>query len=123
LSDVTGSVTALRPIGFTVKVAVLLTPLNAAVIVTIVGTETRDVVRVNAGEVDWPSGTVTKVGTPTAVSLLESAMVIPPAGALPIKVTVLLATLLDPITDAVETATADSAGGVTVRTACWDMPL
>ena len=61
------------PAGVTVSVPVFDPPLNEAVIVTVVLTDTADVVMVNV-PVNWPVGTVTLAGTcATAGLLLESA--------------------------------------------------
>jgi hypothetical protein len=71
----------------TVKPAVWLVPLKSPVIVTVVAAETALVEIANTA-FDAPSGTVTLAGTAaTALLLLESETVAPPAGAAPESVT------------------------------------
>jgi hypothetical protein len=73
----------------TVKVALRLNPAgNVPVMVTVVWLATWTVLTVKFA-VSWPAGTVTLAGTvATAVLLLESATLAPPAGAGSVMVTV-----------------------------------
>jgi hypothetical protein len=73
--------------GVTVRDAVLVTPLNPALIVAVTEVATVVVVTENVA-VTSPAATVTLVGTTAAVLSLESDTVVPPAGAAPVKVTV-----------------------------------
>jgi hypothetical protein len=82
------SVTGGGGAGFTVSVAVLVVPPNAALIVTAVVTLTALVLTVKLA-VAAPAATVTLAGTRAApVLLLESVTTAPPAGAAPLNVTV-----------------------------------
>ena len=72
--------------GFTVSVAVLVTPAKTAEIVAEVEVVTELVVTVKLAPVP-PAGTVTLAGTITALELLESDTTAPPVGAALVKVT------------------------------------
>ena len=74
--------------GFTMSVAVLVVPPNAALIVTVVAALTALVPTVKLAVVA-PAATVTLAGTrAAAVLLLESDTTAPPLGAAPLNVTV-----------------------------------
>jgi hypothetical protein len=77
-----------RADGFTVSVAVLLTPLYEAVTTTAAWVANGVVVMVNVADV-LPVATVTVAGTcAVEVLLLDSATTVPPVGAAPLSVTV-----------------------------------
>src|SRR5207245_10942675 len=73
--------TEITPTGWSSRVAVLLTPLYPAKIVTGVVAETDDVVIVKTGDAVAPAATVTEAGTPTPRSLVDKLTTMPPAGA------------------------------------------
>jgi hypothetical protein len=76
--------------GFTVRMAVEVTPLKVAERVTAVGTSTPAVVIVNAGEAVVPPGMITDAGTDAAAGFeLERLTSAPPAGAVWLKLMVL----------------------------------
>jgi hypothetical protein len=109
--------------GVTVRVAVALTPLQVAVIVTPVFTVTDLVLMVKVGETVAPGATVTDCGTVAAALLLDSLTTAPPAGAGPLMVTVLFAVGLPPKTALGERVTAETPGGIRVRVASAVTPL
>lgn len=80
------------PLGFTVSVAVRVTPAYTAEIVAVVVDVTVVVVIVKLTLVD-PAGTVTLAGVDAADELSESETVAPPLGAAALKVTVPLEAL------------------------------
>ena len=83
--------------GFTVSVAVRVTPASTAEIVAAVEAVTEVVVAVKLALVA-PAATVTLVGTPaSAVLLLDSATTVPPVGAALVNVT-LPCDVLPPVT-------------------------
>ena len=74
--------------GLTVRVAVLLRPLNVAVMVTVLTDVTDCVVTVKVDEPELPE-TVTEAGTDATAGLeLVRAMTSPPGAATPLSVTV-----------------------------------
>jgi len=84
--------------GFTVSVAVLVVPPNAALIVTAVEALTALVLTVKLAVVA-PAATVTLAGTRAAVVLLlESETTAPPEGAAPLNVTVPVEDCVPPVT-------------------------
>jgi len=84
--------------GFTISVAILVVPPNAALIVTVVAVLTALVLTVKLALVA-PAATVTLAGTrAAAVLLLESATTAPPAGAAPLNVTVPVDNCVPPVT-------------------------
>jgi hypothetical protein len=95
------------PTGFTVTVAVRVTPLYTAEIVTAVAVPTAEVVAVNVALVA-PAATVTLAGTVTAALPLDSDTSAPPLGAPDVRVTVPVDGL-PPVTLAGLTAAADNA--------------
>ncbi|PYT27763.1 MAG: hypothetical protein DMG58_19615, partial [Acidobacteria bacterium] len=80
-TDAGDSATESNATGLTVRVAVLLTPLYQAKIVTGVVAETDDVVIVKTGDDVAPVATITEAGTPTPRSLVDKLTTMPPAGA------------------------------------------
>jgi hypothetical protein len=97
--------------GFTVRVAFLVTPPDAADTRTDTGALTAEVVTVNVAEVA-PARTVTVFGTETTALAVESDTTAPPAGAAGARVTV----PVDERPPTIElglTLTELSAGGVT----------
>jgi hypothetical protein len=112
--------------GFTVRVAVRVTPPALAVIVTGVDAVTALVV-IAKGAFIAPCGTDTLAGTGAAALLLDRETARPPAGAGDVSVTV-PCDEAPPVTLAGFTATADSdgggggAGGVTVNDALRAVP-
>jgi len=102
------SVTGGGVAGFTVSVAVLVVPPNAALIVTAVAALTALVLTVKLAVVA-PGATVTLAGTrAAAVLLLESATTAPPAGAAPLNVTVPVEDCVPPVTVVGFNASAES---------------
>lgn len=97
--------------GLTVKVAVFVTPLLAAEIVTLTGLLTAFVLTANVAEV-WPAATVTEAGTVTTDVLLLESVTVTEAVAAPVKVTVPVtgATVEPPVTLSGETVVLESAG-------------
>jgi hypothetical protein len=117
---------AVWPGGFTVRVAVRVTLLCTAVIVTDVDALTADVVAANVALVA-PAATVTLAGTPAAaVLLLDSDTTAPPAGA-PLESVTVPVGFAPPTTVVGFTVTACrlAAGGtgVTVSVAVLLVPL
>lgn len=106
--------------GLTVSVVVLVTPLLAAEIVTLVEAATGIVVTVKVA-VLTPAATVTVAGTLAAALLLESVMTLPPEGALPVRVTVPVVDTL-PKTLLGLSETEDTAGAWTVKVAVLVTP-
>src|SRR5947208_1674014 len=97
--------------GVTVTAAVLLTPLEVAVIVTIL-VEPIGLVFTEKVAAALPAGTMIDAGTVAKVLLLDSVTTAPPAGAVLARVTVPV-TAAPLVTLAGERATEDSAGAVT----------
>jgi len=94
--------------GFTVSVAVLVVPPNAALIVTATEALTALVLTVKLAVVA-PAATVTLDGTRAAVVLLlESATTAPPDGAAPLNVTVPVEDCVPPVTLVGFNASADN---------------
>ena len=115
---------ALGDAGFTVNVAVRVTPPETAEIVAAVEAVT-DVVGMVKLAVAEPPGTVTLAGTLVALELSESDTITPPLGAAALKVTVpvdeLPPTRSVGFTDSAESV-ADGGGGFTVSIAERDTP-
>jgi hypothetical protein len=109
--------------GVTVSVAVLVTPLYVAEIVTGVFDVTPVVVIVNAGETDVPPATVTDGGTVTPALLLLSVTTAPPDGAGPFNVTLFAVVDPPPTTVFGDKVTVETPGGDTVRLPVTVMPL
>src|SRR5207248_9943356 len=86
-TDAGDSATESNATGLTVRVAVLLTPLYPAKIVTGVVAETDDVVIVKTGDAVAPAATVTEAGIPMPRSLVVKLTTMPPAGAGAFRVT------------------------------------
>ena len=108
--------------GFTVRVAVRVTPLETAEMVAEVGALTALVVTVN-GALVAPAGTVTLPGTVAAELSLDSVTCAPPAGAGPSRVTVPVE-LLPPVTVVGLSASEERpAAGFTVRVAVRVTPV
>jgi hypothetical protein len=108
--------------GLTVSVAVLLTPLYVAVIVTEVAAVTAAVVMLNVAVLAF-AAKVIEAGTLAAVELLlVSVTTTPPVGAAPVRVTVPVLEV-PPVTAVGLTVTDESAGGLTVSTAVLLTPL
>ena len=103
--------------------AVLVTPLYVAEIVTSDVAETDEVVIVNTGDAVAPAATVTDAGATTPGSLLVKVTLIPPAGAGPVRFTLFNVADTPPTTDAGESATESNATGLTVRIAVLVTPL
>ena len=101
--------------GVTVSVAVLVTPLYVAEIVTGVLAVTAVVVIVNAAETDVPPATVTDAGTVTPELLLASVTTAPPEGAGPFNVTLFAVVDPPPTTVFGDNVTAETPGGDTVK--------
>jgi hypothetical protein len=108
--------------GFTVRVAVLLTPFKVAEIVTVVVAETDEVVIVKTGDDVAPAATATEAGTPTPGSLLDKFTTSPPAGAARFKETLLREVEVPPNTE-VGDRTGVAMMGFTVRMAVLLTPL
>jgi len=108
--------------GLTVRVAVLVTPLYLAEIVTGVVAATADVVIVKTGDAVAPPATVTEAGTPTPRSLLVKLTRMPPAGAGAFRVTLFAVDETPPTTE-VGDRTGVAASGFTVRVADLLTPL
>jgi hypothetical protein len=108
------SVGALGTGGFTVNVAVRVTPPYTAEIVADVDAVTDEVVTVKFALVD-PAGTVTLVGTDVALESSESDTAAPPLGAAALSVTVpadeVPPTTVVGLTARVASVTADGGGG------------
>ena len=117
------SETADNAAGLTVRMAVLVTPLYTAEIVIDDMAETDEVVIVNAGDAVAPAATVTDAGGTTPGSLLVKVTLIPPAGAGPVRFTLVKVEETPPTTDAGEGTTDSNATGLTVRTAVLVTPL
>src|SRR5215469_3922882 len=120
---VEATLSADRTAGVTVSTACLLPALYVAVMVTGVATATAEVVIVKADEVVDPAGTTTEAGATAVRSLLANVTTAPPAGAKPVRVTVLLVAFTPPTTDVEAILSADRSAGVTVSTACLLPPL
>jgi hypothetical protein len=117
-TEVRDSPTEVRPAGVTVRVAVRLTLLKEAVIVTGVLAATGSVVAVKAAVVA-PAATVTDAGTWAAAVLLELRETAkPPAGAGLSSVTVPVEGL-PPWTEVGDRPTDVRPGGITVKVAVW----
>lgn len=99
----------------TVRVAVLVVPIEVAVMVAVALAATAVVVMVTEPVVA-PAAMVTEAGTAAAALLLERAIVMPPAGAAEPIVTVAVDEV-PPVTVAGLIATLTRAGGVTVSMA------
>ena len=110
------SVTEAGTIGFTVRLAVLVPPLQAAEIVTMLVAATGDVVIVNDGETVWNARTVTEGGTVTLGSLLDRLTGVS-TGAGPLRVTLLAVVAIPPTTDAGDSVTETGVNGFTTRVA------
>lgn len=109
-----------RSIGLTVRVAVLLTPPCAAVIVMVLFAVTTVVVTANVAD-EAPAATVTLAGTEaTAGVALDSVTAEPPAGAGPFRLTVPVEPL-PPVTD-VGFKETESSRGLTVSVAVFVTP-
>jgi len=106
--------------GMTVNEAVCVDPKDPEM-VAVVEAATAMVATVNVALVA-PAGTVTLPGTDAAAALLESETAAPPAGAGAFKVAVPVEGD-PPVTLAGLTASAESAGGITVSDAVCDAPL
>jgi hypothetical protein len=116
------SVGALGAAGFTVNVAVLVAPLNAAEIVAVVEAVTEVVVIVKFALVE-PAGTVTLAGTLVALELSDRATTVPPLGAAALRVTVPREEAPpDTLPGLTETVDRDPAcaAGVTFTAANWN---
>jgi hypothetical protein len=109
--------------GFNVTVAVFELPAYRAVIETDVVVVTFAVVMLNAGEIFAPAATAIVAGT-AAIDELDDVRLTsaPPAGARPSRVAVLFPSVAPPIAVVAGTDSADSAGGLSVRTAVFDDP-
>lgn len=105
----------------TVSAAVLLTPLNEAVIVAVVVAATAVVFTVKFA-VEAPAATVTLAGTVAEPLLLERVTTVPPAGANPVRVTVPVDDV-PPVTLVGFSATLESAAGLIVRVAVCVPPV
>ncbi len=103
------------------RAAVLLVPLNDAVIVTLVETVTGVVVSVNVA-VAAPAGTVTLAGVVADALLSERVTTTPPVGAKPVNVTVPVVEF-PPATLVGFIATVESAAAVIDRVAVLLTPL
>jgi hypothetical protein len=115
VTDASASVT-----GLMVRTAVFVTAAAEAVSVAVVITPTKLVGTLNVA-VEAPAATVTVAGTVAAALLLVRATAKPPVGAMLEIVTVPL-TAVPPFTVVGLTATAESAGGLTVSGADWVVP-
>ncbi len=115
--EVGDSATESNATGLTVRMAVLVTPLYTAEIVTDTVAGTTEVVIVNAGDAVAPAATVTETGTPTPELLLVRLTVTPPAGAGPVRFTLFNVVGTPPTTVVGDNATESSASGFTVRIA------
>jgi hypothetical protein len=103
-------------------VVLWLAPLDSAVTVTSVGSDTRVVVTVKVAELA-PASTVTVAGTVAeAGSLLLRETTIPPSGAGPLRVTVPVA-VLPPVTEFGSSVKPVSDGGLTVTEALALVPF
>jgi hypothetical protein len=122
-TDVGESATESKANGLSVRTAVLVTPLNAAEIVTMTVAETVEVVIVNAGDAVAPAATVTEAGGTTPGLLLVKVTLMPPAGAGPFRFTLFKVVETPPTTVVGESTTESSATGLTVRTAVLVTPL
>jgi hypothetical protein len=108
--------------GLTVTEAVLLTPLNVAVIVTVAAVVTVLLAMVNVALLAF-AATVTDAGTvAAALLLLVRVTTAPPAGAGPVSVTV-PALFAPPVTEVGLAVMAESAVGLTVSVAVLLTPL
>jgi hypothetical protein len=116
-------VTESNATGFTVRIAVLLTPFKVAVIVIGAVAETAEVVIVNAADAVAPAATVTEAGTPTPGSLLVKLTLIPPAGAAPVRFTLFKVVETPPTVDVGDSTTESNAIGFTVRIAVLLTPF
>jgi hypothetical protein len=106
--------------GRSVRVAVFVTPLFFALIVTTVSFDTAEVLRLNVAEF-WPAGIVTDAGTAAAVLLLESVTMSPFGGAEPVRVIVPIEAV-PPGTVPGAIVTVPTVAGVTVRIEDWLFP-
>jgi|SRR4051794_18033353 hypothetical protein len=104
-----------------VRVAVLLTPENVAVTVTVVVDDTPDVVMVNVA-VLLPEVTVTLAGVVADELLSDNVTTVPVEGAGPLSVTVPVDEL-PPTTEVGFSVTELRVGGVMVKVACFVVPL
>src|SRR5262245_24839856 len=106
----------------TVRVALFVTPPAVAETVTVVLAAPADVVTTNVAEL-LPAGTVTLAGTLATVGLpLDSVTTFPPAGALPLSVTVPVEEL-PAFTVEGESANDDATGGLRVTAVVLVMPV
>jgi hypothetical protein len=121
-TDVGESVTESRATGFTVKLAVLVTPLEEAEIVTVMVLVTAEVVIVKYGEELAPAATVTDAGTVTRVSPLDRFTTTLP-GAGPFSVTLFNVVGVPPATEVGDSVTESKATGFTVKIAVLVMAL
>jgi hypothetical protein len=103
--------------GFTVRVAVLVTP-KVTVITVGVAVDTGTVAIRNVAEAA-PASILTVAGGTTAVVLLASETDTPPAGAGPVSV-IVAEVLFPPIKAVVASANVDTTGGLTAS--CADIP-
>jgi hypothetical protein len=88
-----------------------------------VGAATADVVIVKNGDAVAPAATVTETGTPMPEVMVVKFTVIPPAGAGPVRFTLLNVVETPPTIAAGESATESKATGFTVRFAVLVAPL
>jgi hypothetical protein len=109
--------------GITVRVAVCVTPLYVAEIVTGVLTVTADVVMLKLGETLAPAATFTEGGTVTPAVLLVSVTTAPPAGAKPFSATKFPLPLMPPTMGFGVRFNSDMTGASTVSVAVLVTPF
>jgi len=113
-----------RTTGWTGSIAVLLTPLCVAVIVTGVVEVTPVVAIGKNGDTVPPAATVTVAGTAaTAGSELTNCTTSPAGPAGPVRLTLLLVVLAPPIMLVGESVSDNKAGGFNVMTGVLVIPL